>query len=176
MPTLVEQFEERDQQYRALTGSGEALSAEQLAQAETLIADMEGIRSQIESQSALQSRAASLQAWQNSAVLPVPHATANGNGAVTMTPTGRERQDDFVIPATAYRSRVTSFQDDKRFTAQEKAYRFGRFVAATIGGNRGSQQWCLSHNIPLVRMQGDQAVNLVHVEEINSQGGLAGRL
>lgn len=58
----------------------------------------------------------------------------------------------FAVPASARRIQVKNFKSDPVGTiggmsAHEKAYGFGMFLLATIGGNAKAQMWCAEHGI-----------------------------
>ena len=183
LQTLRANFEARMAEANALLAK-DALTAEESTRANEALAEAEALKAQVEASLAaqrdtqrLRSQAANLGQW-STAPVTTNFGTTGGYTVDPVTPTSAlapqgQDQRRGIVPATFRYRGKTVFRDDpeQRMTAQEVAYSFGQFVAATCGGNLKSRKWCVENGIPLQGMQGDQVVNLAHSEIVNASGG-----
>lgn len=163
---LRSEFATRQAALNALVALGDAMTAEQVAQGNTLSGELQSLQAQINelntaqtARQALSTAARELTAW------------ASTSPAPTFAPA--------VVPATTtppqyahvVRSRITSFSDRDGQSKEMRAYQFGQWLSATLRGNPGSRAYCKEHGIPLIMQTGDSTRQFAHVENVNSTGG-----
>ena len=111
--------------------TGESLTNEQAATVKTLMAKADEIDKKIEAiqeeEKQIVAAAAQLKAFREKQL----NANVSVPGMSSVPPEMLTNGKKFTIPAKAKRhQKVTSFQSDEEFTAEEKAYRFGQFCLA----------------------------------------------
>jgi HK97 family phage major capsid protein len=170
---MRQKFAANETAYSAILQKGDGVSAEELQNAEALLAENEGLREQIAKTTDLHTRATALTSWSSASPTPVTHSATPPT-----TQAGGATPKKFAIPARLAYSRVRNFKDRDGQSAAERAYAFGRWFFATSYGHRPSQQWCVEHGVDLTAVGRDGtilgqigATNLAHTEVINTQGG-----
>lgn len=174
---MRQKFAANETEYSAILAKGDGVSAEELAKANELLGENEGLRKQIEDApkaSDLAQRAATLKQFGDAPAGNITHRADTASDNQTHRQTGDVRR--YSIPANVVAHRVTNFKDRGGYSAEERAFGFGQWFLATSTGNRGAQRWCLDYGIPLIALNKKGEVmgnvtNLAHTEVVNSQGG-----
>lgn len=96
---------------------------------------------------------------------PDAGSAGSGSGTGTGVPAGKSAGvKSFEVPVRFKGTNPRHFRSvsDTGEEARKKAYRFGQFLLATIGGNQKSAKWCNDHGVTIVKAQS---------ENVNEAGG-----
>lgn len=147
LKALNEEFERKSKRSNELLVKVAAgtLTTEEETEVNTLDAELDALAVDIKSQQKLveiANKAASRASFQNDAVSNAAPRDGDEN------PSGRRKS---IIPASCRRIKVTSFRrtEDSEFSPMEKAYRFGKFLHATLGKSANAQKWCADNGISI---------------------------
>jgi hypothetical protein len=168
-------FAANETEYSAILAKGDGVTAEEQQQAADLIAANEQLQQQISaapSAADLALRASALRVFGDQTAQPVTHRGDTSSDNRTQRLGGATTA---ILPATAKRSRVRSFQSEEGLSKEFKAYAFGQMLRATCLGRADAARWCREHveGFAGTDRGGNPITNLSHVETVNTSGGLA---
>lgn len=156
---LLEAFETRQKELNALLAKGDDITSDEGKRITTLDTELDDLEVQIKDMRGAQAIAAKTkgrEAFLKAPIMGGPAADADPQ----IVEVGSFKH--IQIPAAAKRCRVTSFESDELGTGHQKAYAFGKWVAATLFGHEPSKEWCKDHGFSM-----EKAAS----EGVNTTGG-----